>query len=372
MKIGIESQRIFRAAKHGMEVVAVELIRNIQRLDSVNDYFLFAKNGPDRNCVSDTANFHTEITPGNSYPWWEQVSLPAALKKMRPDLIHCTANTAPLSSGTPLILTVHDVIYLEGSDFNGSAYQNFGNIYRRMVVPPAIKKAKAIITVSEYEKRQIIKTCKVDPAKITVIYNGVDKRFHPDHPAEEISSFRKQYGLPENFILFLGNTAPKKNTEAVITAYVHYCYIEPSCLPIVITDYGKKHVVRILKELNKPALIGKFIFPGYVPTAKMPLLYNSSSLFLYPSLRESFGLPILEAMASGVPVITSDTSAMPEIAGDAAILVDPYDVEEIAHAMRHILLSTTPREQMIQKGITRAGQFSWATAAEKLLAVYQR
>src|SRR6476660_8078475 len=135
MKIGIESQRIFRKGKHGMDVVALELMRQIQQLDHKNEYLLFARDGDDRNCISDTDNFKTVILNGISYAGWEQISLPAAVRKHKADLLHCTANTAPYSSGVPTIVTVHDVIYLEELNFEGSAYQNFGNIYRKLVVP---------------------------------------------------------------------------------------------------------------------------------------------------------------------------------------------------------------------------------------------
>ena len=149
MKIGIESQRIFRRARHGMDVVALELIREIQRLDRDNEYILFAKNGDDRDTFNDSKNFRTEILDGFTYADWEQISLPRAVRKLKPDLLHCTANTAPMNVRVPLIVTVHDVIYLEGTTFKGSAYQNIGNVYRKYIVPHAIRNAKKIVTVSE-------------------------------------------------------------------------------------------------------------------------------------------------------------------------------------------------------------------------------
>jgi glycosyltransferase involved in cell wall biosynthesis len=203
-----------------------------------------------------------------------------------------------------------------------------------------------------------------------VIHNGVDERFHNKYPVEELALLRKEYLLPEQFILFLGNTAQKKNTANVVRAYAHYCTIENDPLPIVITDYDKKYVERILGEINKPRLIGSFLFPGYVPIDKMPLLYNCSALFLYPSLRESFGLPIIEAMACGVPVITSNTSAMPETAGAAAILVDPDKYEMIAENISQLLNDDALIHSCKQKGLARASHFSWDNSAEQLLKIY--
>lgn len=384
MKIGIEAQRIFRPAKHGMEMVALELIRQIQRLDTVNEYVLFAKDDRDRQCIIETSNFTTHRIPSFAYADWEQIGLPLALKKVRPDFVHCTANTAPGICPVPLLLTVHDIIYLENIDFKGSAYQNAGNLYRRLFAPQAIKKARLIITVSHYEKNRIIEKCeyKVPADKIRVIYNGVDGRFHPRYSKEQINRFRQDFNLPEEYILFLGNTAPKKNTLNVIRAYVEYWASNKTAPPLVITDYEKWRMEKVLEQsgilhnlngkggMKKSDVINKFIFPGYVSSEKMPLMYNGATLFLYPSLRESFGLPILEAMACGVPVITSNISAMPEIAGDAALLADPFQYKEITESMDRLLSDSDVRQSYIQKGFARAAQFSWENAAKDLISVY--
>lgn len=371
MKIGIESQRIFRTGKHGMDVVALELIHQIQALDKKNEYLLFAKNGPDRGCINDTENFKSEILKGVTYAGWEQISLPAAVKRHKPDLLHCTANTAPYSSGVPMIVTVHDVIYLEETNFQGSVYQNFGNIYRKLVVPHAIKTAQKIITVSEYEKTVIADVCKTDPEKITVIHNGVSERFNELYPEENIKRFRLQWKLPVRFILFLGNTAPKKNTAGVIRAYVHYCSFENDPLHLVITDFPQSAVRSTLEKLNKPDLIDKIITTGYVPSAQMPLMYNCCSLFLYPSLRESFGLPVLEAMSCGIPVITSDIPAIREVAGDAAAFIDPENDIAIAEKIQLLSTNDQARKDLIQKGRARVRLFSWETSARKLIKLYE-
>jgi len=371
MKIGIESQRIFRNGKHGMDVVALELIRQIQVLDKKNEYLLFAKNGEDRGCINETENFKTVILNGFTYAGWEQISLPAAMKKYKIDLLHCTANTAPYSSSVPMIVTVHDVIYLEETNFEGSPYQNFGNIYRKWVVPHAIKTAKKIITVSEFEKTVITDVCKIDPEKISVIYNGVSERFNQLYPEEDIKMFRLQWKLPASFILFLGNTAPKKNTAGVIKAYVHYCSIVHDPLQLVITDFPQSAVRAALEKLNKPELIDKIITPGYLPSSLMPLMYNCSRLFLYPSLRESFGLPVLEAMSCGIPVITSDIPAIREVGGDAAVFIDPENAVMISEKIQLLSTDEQTRNDLIQKGLSRVKLFSWKTSAHKLIKLYE-
>ena len=355
-----------------MDVVAMELIRQIQIIDKKNEYLLYARNGDDRECIRDTGNFKTKILPGYSYADWEQVSLPVAVKKDKPDLLHCTANTAPYSCAVPMIVTVHDIIYLEEINFEGSSYQNFGNLYRRFVVPHAIRKAKKIVTVSEYEKTVIADVCKTDPEKIVVIHNGVSERFQRKYAGEEIETFRNRRKLPEKFILLLGNTAPKKNTSGAIKAYVHYCSMVNDPLPLVINDFPGSSVRSFLERINRPELMNNIIMPGYVPSAQMPLMYNCSSLFLYPSLRESFGLPVLEAMACGVPVVTSAIPALREVGGEASVFIDPENHISIAEGINSLLTNEETRKDLIQKGIERARMFSWESSARKLIEFYER
>jgi glycosyltransferase involved in cell wall biosynthesis len=368
MKIGIESQRIFRSNKHGMDVVAMELMRQLQSIDKANEYVLFAKDGPDKNCIAGQANFSIEIVKGLTYGDWEQISLPRAVQKVKPHLLHCTANTAPLRCSVPLVLTLHDIIFLQDVNFEGTAYQNFGNIYRKMVVPRAIQQAKKIITVSEYEKKVIVEGCKVDPEKIVVIYNAVDERFQPLSNVSALHQFKNKYQLPDKFILHLGNTAPKKNTRTLIAAYVEYCHHTSAPLPMVLADYSRELVLLTLKKLNQAALISNFYFPGHIRVDEMPLLYNCSSLFVYPSLEESFGLPVLEAMACGVPVLASSIPALHEVAGDAAQFVDPDNVAAMGEAIAKML---SGEHGDVHKGLSRARSFSWKKSAEQLLEVYK-
>lgn len=371
MKIGIEVQRIFRPKKHGMEVVALELIRQIQQLDNENEYILFAKDDADRQCVSETGNFKIKTIPSYTYADWEQLRLPASVKKNKIDLLHCTCNTAPIKLSVPLLLTLHDIIYLEKVDFKGTAYQNFGNLYRRFVVPKVVAKSTIVITVSDFERQTILEKLKLPEDKVKVIYNAVNKRFNSGFSEDEIITFKKKYNLPQNFLLFLGNTAPKKNTPNVIKAFADYCTQAKDIIPLVILDYNKALVEEMLSELGVSQFSKYFIFPGYVSPVEMPLMYNAATVFLYPSLRESFGLPILEAMGCGAPVITSNTSSMPEVAADAALLIDPFKPEQITESIISILSDKELRLSLKEKGKARAAEFTWEASAKKLLSIYE-
>jgi glycosyltransferase involved in cell wall biosynthesis len=370
LRIGIEVQRIFREKKHGMEVVALELIRELQKLDTFNEYILYARKDVDEKCLSETANFKIRSLSARSYFTWEQFTLPGAVKEDRLDFLHSTCNTSALRLPVPMMLTLHDIIYLEKTDFKGTAYQNFGNLYRKFVVPKIVDKSKLIITVSNYEREVILNRLNLPEEKVMVIYNAVSPKFNTSYPSEQLDRFRKDHHLPGDFILFLGNTAPKKNTVNVIKAYIEYKEAIPEGLPLVILDYDKKLVFELLAKLGKQQFEKDFIFPGYIASEEMPLLYNISRLFLYPSLRESFGLPLLEAMACGVPVITSNTSSMPEIASDAALFVDPLDYQQIKDRIIEVLNDKELESQLKEKGLKRAANFTWKSSAAQLLSVY--
>src|SRR5690606_12150044 len=208
LKIGIEVQRLFRQKKHGMEVVALELIREIQKLDSFNEYILYARTDIDENCIIERDNFVKKSLPAKSYFTWEQITLPLEFRKDNVDILHSTCNTSTLFSKVPLILTLHDIIYLENINFKGTMYQNLGNLYRRFIVPLIVKRSRIIITVSNYEKEVILKKFRLPEEKVKVIYNAVHSRFNTSYSVTLLNSFKEDYNLPNEFILFLGNTAP--------------------------------------------------------------------------------------------------------------------------------------------------------------------
>ncbi len=183
MKIGIEGQRLFRSKKHGMDMVALELIRNLQQIDHENEYVIFVKPDEDDQVIKETPNFRIEKLSGGFYPKWEQIALPKAARKAGCDILHCTSNTAPVFTGIPLVVTLHDIIYMESSYIkimqgSGSSYQKFGNIYRKMVVPRIVKSSKKIITVSHFEKNRIADFFGMKgDSRLTAVYNGVSEHF---------------------------------------------------------------------------------------------------------------------------------------------------------------------------------------------------
>ena len=336
MRIGIEAQRVFRKNKHGMDYVVLEEIKRLQNMDHNNEYYIFVKPGDDV-CLKDTDNFHIITLKCPSYPLWEQIALPLAARKLKLDILHCTSNTAPIFCPTPLVLTLHDIIFLEKrTQTNLSLYQNMGWYYRKWVVPMILNKCSRIITVSDFERNNILNKLNIQADKLKMIYNGVNDWFTPEAINDTAYT---QYIDESGYFFFLGNTDPKKNTEGILIAYSN--------------------------------IAGQIILPVYINNAHLPSIYAHAYTFIYTSYRESFGIPLLEAMASGTPVITSNTSSMPEIAAKAALFSNPHDPKTITEAMLRIEREKTLHQTLSEAGKQRAQHFSWTNTAQQLLQLYE-
>lgn len=369
MKIAIEAQRIFRRDKHGMDFVILETLRELQKRKDGNEYFVLVAPGEDR-CLAESDHMHIIELRCPSYPLWEQIALPRAVQKLGADLLHCTSNTAPLWCSVPLILTLHDIIYLEPRQHRSpSLYQEMGWHYRRLVVPRILKKCRKIITVSRFECNRIRETLHLPEEQITAVYNGYSTHFHKmEHPDREIV---RKYIPEEGFLFFLGNTDPKKNAARTLKAYS--LYLEQSAVkrPLLIADLKEEYIDDLLHQEGITAIKPYLSFPGYIDNRDLATLYNAAFAFLYPSLRESFGIPMLEAMACGTPVITSNTSAMPEVAGPGAILVNPQEPREIADALLRLEHDSDFYRRQADYGLERVKLFSWRNTADEYAALYQ-
>jgi glycosyltransferase involved in cell wall biosynthesis len=368
MKIGIEAQRIFRKNKHGMDYVVLQEIKELQKIDTVNEYFIFVKPGEDR-CLEETPNFHIIELKCPSYPLWEQIALPIAAKKHKVDILHCTSNTAPIWCSTPMMLTLHDIIFLEPRDKNNkSLYQNMGWLYRRIVVPKILNKCKRIITVSNFELNNIISKLNIPKQQMAMVYNGYNNWFRPIENVEDVTS---KYIDKTGYFFFLGNTDPKKNTERTLIAYSKYLKMSEVKRKLLIADLKSQHLEEIISRKGLEDIKDNVVLTGYVVNSDLPYIYNGAFTFLYTSLRESFGIPLLEGMACGTPVITSNTSSMPEIGGKNAALINPESSDEIAAMMLKIENNSDFRKEIISNGLERAKLFSWKNTATKLLKLYE-
>lgn len=372
MKIGIEVQRLFRKKKFGIESSALEMIKSLVKANTGNDYVIFAKDDEDRQCLEQWDNVTIRTIGGNFFADFEQFFLPLASRREQVDLLHCTGNTAPYFSPVPVIQTLHDVIFMDEIPATDTPYQRFGNHYRRQVVPLITPRSKAVITVSQYEKDRIVKRLGVNPDRIHVVYNGInDQRFHSRRSIAAENFVKIKYQLPDEYILFLGNQSCRKNPVSVLEAYVKYATSTDNPLPLVTPGLSQQFISEKLAGLNHPFDHSLFYTPGYIHDADLPDIYRASTLFLFPSLAEGFGMPIVEAMACGTPVITSNVSCMPEIAGNAGLLINPLDTTAMASAISGITENADLHRELSALGIVNARRFSWAQSAKKILGLYE-
>jgi glycosyltransferase involved in cell wall biosynthesis len=372
MKIGIEAQRIFRKKKHGMDMVALELIKALQISNTPHKFVVFVKDDEDNTCVKSSANVEIVVLPKAPYPIWEQILLPRAAKQHQVDLLHCTSNTAPLFLPVPLVLTLHDIIYLEKINFDqGSIYQKFGNLYRKWNVPLIVRKAKKIITVSNFERERIISYFGLNKDLVQTVYNGVGVHFKKIVDEQKLIETKAKYNLPNEFIFFLGNTDPKKNVVGVLKAISILKNAGKLPCKLLMLDINRAYLNSLAKEIGDSSVVDEIQFTGYVANSELPAIYSQATLFLYPSKRESFGIPLVEAMRCEVPIITSNTSSMPEIVADAALICDPFDANSIANAITTLYNNKELQQRLIAKSLKRSKLFTWKENADQTIKIYE-
>jgi glycosyltransferase involved in cell wall biosynthesis len=295
---------------------------------------------------------------------WEQLVQPFVLWQEKIDLLHSLAFVTPLLSPCPSVITIYDLSFL----IFPQGFRHSKRLYLTLLTRPSARKARRIITISESTKRDTVRLLGVSSKKVDVVYCGVDKAFHP-LPEGEVASFRQKHGLPERIILFVGTIEPRKNVVRLIEAYSR---LRDGQVKLVIGGDRGWLYEEVFARVEELELTGDVLFPGYIPPDELPLWYNAAELFVYPSLYEGFGLPPLEAMACGTPVITSTVSSLPEVVGEAGLTVDPMDSKGLAEAMNQVLGDGALRQSMRERGLARAGCFSWARAARETVGVYQR
>lgn len=358
--IDITSSRINQA---GTSVYINNLIGSMQKLPTGHDFFLLEV-GHSRD-MSKPKTLKTRLNTLYRDIIWTHGRLPLLVKKMNCDLLHMPANIIPITPPRRTIVTMHDTTVMRLP----KNFTSWHRIYTNIMMLIAAKKAISIITVSQQSKRDIIQHLRAEPEKIKVIYEAASPIFQPI-PSEQIETIRRKYNLNQ-FILTVGSIEPRKNLTRLITAFAQ---LRSHGYPGLLVHVGPKGWLceDIENLVNRLQLKPYVRFLGYVPIPDLVALYNAAHMFVYPSLYEGFGLPVLEAMACGSPVITSNISSLPEIAGDAAVLVDPYNIESLYETMYRLWQDTTFTYDLIQKGLQRASQFSWERCARETLSVYEQ
>ncbi len=358
MQVGIDARMINYS---GIGRYIRSLLNEYLKVPTAGEFLIFG----DLKELGEYKHFKVKKLTAPIYSISEQILLPLKIKAL--PIFHAPHYNAPLFYRGKLIVTVQDIIHIKFSEYLPSrkAYRYAKYMYRRVT-----EKAVRIITASEHTKSDLVERLNVPPEKIKVIPFGVDEKFHPVENEDLLSSFRKKYELPENFILYVGNLKLHKNLGILLKAFKLLKEREKFQENLVLTTGGKP-ADGLIREACDKGIEQWVKFLPLIPDEELPLLYNCAKLFVFPSLYEGFGLPPLEAMASGVPVVCSNAASLPEVVGEAAIMCNPGDLEAFADGMYRLLTDDSLRSKLAAEGRKRAELFAWAKTAKETVAVYK-
>jgi len=364
VRIGIDARKLH---DFGIGTYIRNLIRQLARLDHDTEFVLLCR-PPDRQALATIGeNFRTVAETAPNYSISEQFKIPLALKRERVSLFHAPHYVLPVLVPCRSVVTIHDCIHLMFPQYLPG---RLALAYARTSIAMASRRADRILTVSESSKRDILRFVDVPASKIDVIYNAYDERFGVEPREADVVRVAERYQLHDQFVLYAGNVKPHKNLARLIEAF-H-----------IVRDRGLDNLKLVLigDEISRYAALRRAVhqhqlhkyvrFLGYLPEETLAVMYRLAGVFVFPSLYEGFGLPPLEAMASGTPVVTSNVSSLPEVAGGAALLVDPYDPGAIADGICEVLTDEALRRNLREKGLARARQFSWEDSVRRVRGIY--
>jgi glycosyltransferase involved in cell wall biosynthesis len=389
MRIGIDA-RFYGPVGKGLGRYTQEVVDNIIKITGAEPevgfnfvIFLSPENFDEFVCHQD--NVKKVCLTARWYSWQEQIIMPFYIWRAKLDLIHYPHFNVPLLTPCKFVVTIHDLILTHFPTVRATTLSPF--IYRlkslaySLVIFTAVKRAKKIITVSEFTKQDLIDQFKVKSEKIVVTYEGVanlakgrDSLFVAKLDNKETL---KQYNINNNFLLYVGNAYPHKNLDFLLHAFAKLLIQKPELRLVLVgkEDYFYDQIHAKARSLNlwqKGNINSPVIFPGYVPDAQLEILYQEALVYVFPSLYEGFGLPPLEAMAKGCPVISSDRASLPEILGTAALYFNPEKEDEMIEKIYQVLNVKEIRNSLIAKGLEQVKKYSWWQCARETLDVYYK
>jgi glycosyltransferase involved in cell wall biosynthesis len=302
---------------------------------------------------------------------WENVVLSKAIRKRQPDLLFCPKLFVPwfIPRRIKTVVVVHDLLYFRVNKDPIQEYLAADVLYTRLFLKGSLRRADAVVCVSENTRQDVLKLFDLDPARVHAVYHGVKLPSEDEVSDTAQDRMRNRYGVDGPFIFYCGSLSPRKNIVRALEAFAAITSDVPHAF--VVTG-GKSWKDRsVFEAVTRLGLEERFVRLGHVATEDMPALFSAAGLFVYPSLYEGFGMPILEAMACGCPVLASNTSSIPEVAGDAAVLVDPTDTEAMSAQMLRILTDRQFADSLRSQGRKRAAMFTWQDSARRLMDLFE-
>lgn len=359
MRIGIDARELERSMT-GIGRYLKGFIKYVS--GTSHEYFLYYSRKPEVDLSS--SNIQGRVLSSPKFVW-DHIKLPQALNKDKIDLFFSPYYKKPWSLKCKSMVTIHDLIPL--FDNNCSFWYRS---YFKKIIKRSLSSADFILVVSAYVKEQLLELFKPDANKIIVNYNAIDKRFRPIEDNNFLKTVLAKYGITYEYILYIGNLMSHKNVSSLVKAYAALPDNLKDKYKLVIGGSKRWTYTQLVELVNKLSLVNNVLFTGFIPENDLVYLYNGAGLFVFPSVREGFGFPPLEAMACGTPVITSNTTSLPEVVGEAGILVNPYSVDEIKVAIIKVLTDSTLRNDLIKRGLERAKRFTPEKTARQILEVF--
>jgi glycosyltransferase involved in cell wall biosynthesis len=378
VRVAINAQLVSFGASHrnaGISRYTYQLLDGLSRIESAIDFSAFINGAEGKDAAASAVGQAGRIQliadrANTSGPLgriaWEQFALPGQLKRLGADVFHAPANVMPRSVPCATVLTALDLAFLRYPQF----FRRERRVYQRILTRRSARQATQIVAISENTKRDLVELFGVPPEKVAVIYPSIAPDFQPIAP-QTIARFRAEKGLPQRYLLYLGTLEPRKNVGALVTAYARLrSTMGAETPPLILAGAKGWYYEPFFKRVRELGVERDVTFVGYVSREEQPLWYAGAAVFVYPSLYEGFGMPIVEALGCGTPTITSNTSSMPEAAGTLATLVAPQDTEALARAMYHMLYDDALRARTQAEGPHWARQFSLERMARQYVDVY--
>ena len=369
MRIAIDAHSVGNKLG-GNESYAKNLIEALAEIDGVNQYTIFVTRREARERFSNRwPNFQVRTTPPHTPFVRIPLTLSAELRRNRVDVLHVQF-TAPPFSPCPVVVSIHDLSF----EHLPQTFKRRSRMQLRLTVRRSARNAAQVIALSEHTRADLIDTYNLRPEKVNVVPLAAPDAFAPVRDDNELQRVRQIYGIDGSYILSVGSIQPRKNLRRLIEAYSLLQQQQSECKLPQLVLVGKNawlydETLQLLKDRDVGASI---VLTGYVPESDLPALYSGALCFVYPSYFEGFGLPPLEAMKCGAAVIVGNKTSLPEVVGDAALMIDPFDVNSIAAAIQKVISDSDFRSELRVKGIQRAKQFDWKETARRTLAVYEK
>jgi len=364
MRIGIMLRTLDE--KFGIGVYTRNMLDALLKLDRNHEYVLFYKNKKHLGKYAHYPNVEEKVVNAPNKLLWDQATIPLCARQAKVDILFHTKFTVPFLTKCKTVMVLHGASWFVHPEI----YPNKLDLtYIKMVMPLYCRRADSLIANSNLTKNDFVNLLHIPPEKIKTIYYGCNPIFRPIHDQEVLSEVRKRYNLPDRFILTVSRYDPRKNFPTTFRAFTK-CH-EAGVLKLVAVGKDSWRY-KLDCHIGESEFEDDVIFPGYVEQDDLPAFYNLAEVFIFPSVYEEFGIPLVEAMACGCPIVASNTGAIPEITGGAAFLAEPFDADRMAEGIDQLTQNTDFRRTLIEKGFKRAKNFSYDKVGEEVLGVLEQ